>query len=459
MNSLDSKNFSIINKLAGDYFSLSPDSFIVFNKALMEGRELPEEFAAILKDSPDGRARFKAPVTINEKIDDGWRLWKEKYSSFFQTNKISYEEYYNNRVNSEDSKVQKLSKFISKWFFENTKSFIEQMARYNTLRIIYSFLAANDISKEKFFSDVFEKEENIKAAVETCQAMKLSAKDGKLKIKFSVSKNEKSFSLYITLEKFSKIPYLESLINYYILKSNEEVGRVALPKSKDLEIVFSTNFADWFLCSTSESWSSCLSLTANYSSAYWAGLPGTITDKNRALVYLTDGKKKNYEGIEVDRIITRSWVLLMSNGKKDVLHFVNEYPGGFSLFGLTKEILKGFFENILSIKDLDEYYTSKYPFVGLFHSADQKAYIISSIFFDTTYLRFIKANKDECLFKHCVGGRGGSCYGFSKNTNRIENDYGHIDLDSSYNGEEDAGSGLEYLKNTGKTIADNIVTG
>ena len=95
----------------------------------------------------------------------------------------------------------------------------------------------------------------------------------------------------------------------------EKAAESSLSKNKKLFIVISLNFADWFLCSTRESWTSCLSLESSYSDLYWSGLPGLIGDKNRAMIYITDKTKKNYKGIITDKFIARSWMLSMRSEK------------------------------------------------------------------------------------------------------------------------------------------------
>jgi hypothetical protein len=90
-----------------------------------------------------------------------------------------------------------------------------------------------------------------------------------------------------------------------------------------LKVVLSFNFADWFLCSTSESWTSCMSLESEYSDCYWSGLPGLIVDKNRCMIYITDGVKKEYNNIITDRFLFRAWGLLDENNE---LYIPMVYP-------------------------------------------------------------------------------------------------------------------------------------
>jgi hypothetical protein len=114
------------------------------------------------------------------------------------------------------------------------------------------------------------------------------------------------------------------LVSKHINRTYAELsGNKFSMKDKNYSLVLSLNFADWFLCSSGESWTSCLNLDSGYSGAYWSGLPGTIIDKNRALLYFTTGEKKEYQGITVDKITKRSWVLL---DRDDIFHIIRFFP-------------------------------------------------------------------------------------------------------------------------------------
>lgn len=129
----------------------------------------------------------------------------------------------------------------------------------------------------------------------------------------------------------SDIPFYsgeeERVIDNFLDENYKEIGRVKLPKS-GIDIVLSCNFEDWLFCSTGETWGSCLDLRSEY--MYWGGLPGLVGDKNRAMIYVTDNRQKNphpeNEHFKVDRILSRSWVLLDENG---VMRLVKFYPNQY----------------------------------------------------------------------------------------------------------------------------------
>ena len=119
------------------------------------------------------------------------------------------------------------------------------------------------------------------------------------------------------------IHYEEKKCADNIVKSFEKIG--AYKKSaKELDFVISLNPIDWLLSSTAESFSSCFNI--NNSSGgyqYCLGLPFLCGDKNRMMLYITDGRKKEFEGIKVDSVQTRTWCILNENGNFNIVKW---YP-------------------------------------------------------------------------------------------------------------------------------------
>jgi hypothetical protein len=155
----------------------------------------------------------------------------------------------------------------------------------------------------------------------------------------------------------------------YIIEDIEKIlgRRITNSKNSKCQVVLSLNFVDWFLCSTSESWSSCLNLESDYEQSYWSGLPGTVIDKNRAMLYITNGKRKNYSGIETDKMLCRTWVLL---DKEDLLNVVRFFP--HSIFEL--ESLSDKYFNGKLVRQSDNY-ESKHKISLLSHDNGDSCYI------------------------------------------------------------------------------------
>ena len=165
-----------------------------------------------------------------------------------------------------------------------------------------------------------------------------------------------------------------------------KIGEYKLPKVKDLYLVLSLNFVDWFLCSTAENWHSCLNLNSDYQSAFWSGLPGLIIDKNRAMIYLTDGEEKEYRGIKTDRLISRTWGIL---SEYDSINTIKEYP--INIISNTLLV-----DNFKNIKEINKSFKSKHPIDFLFNKSGY------SIF---PYLDKSKLDKDHFIIG--TDGHGG----------------------------------------------------
>ena len=160
--------------------------------------------------------------------------------------------------------------------------------------------------------------------------------------KIIINKNERKLVKYIEEMLFETLPLkdaysmlglypehindpkksLEWIKKYFKDKINE-IGALKTPDT-GLQVVLSYNFADWFLCSAGEKWSSCVSLECEYGGSYWTGLPGLVGDKNRVFLYVTDGVKKKYNGIVVDRLLSRAWLVM---SRKNQIHSLRFYPG------------------------------------------------------------------------------------------------------------------------------------
>jgi hypothetical protein len=178
-----------------------------------------------------------------------------------------------------------------------------------------------------------------------------------------------------------------------------KIGTKKIPNS-GLEIVISLNFADWFLCSAGEKWSSCISLDSGYERAFWSGLPGLIGDKNRAMVYITDGKKKNYHGIITDRFISRSWVVLVRSKEQETKNetcftMVREYPSSIGLKSIAEKLfgikLYGYdYEEEDSLRE----FVGRYYIELLWHKVKNIEFF-NSIYFDNLNIKIAHKNVAE----------------------------------------------------------------
>lgn len=127
------------------------------------------------------------------------------------------------------------------------------------------------------------------------------------KIELTEGKHKNVRKLYKTI--FSKIDIHKEEGKEVIADYLNTIDQKRLPK-ETVYFVVSFNYADMFLSATRENWSSCLNLESGFYGSYWAGLPSIIMDSNRGMFYITDKKSKEYNGIKVDRVISRSWAFI-----------------------------------------------------------------------------------------------------------------------------------------------------
>lgn len=160
----------------------------------------------------------------------------------------------------------------------------------------------------------------------------------------------------------------KEIIEHNISCRYQNISLLRLPKNKNLFVCLSVDFADWFLSSTGESWTSCIDLESDFPNCFWAGLPGLVADKNRCLIYLGDEdlEPKDYFGIKVDHIINRTWCLL---DNFDTLFIVKNYP--FLMF--NENNLSQLFG--LKFKDMNEEFKTKYDIEPLFNVDNKTCFI------------------------------------------------------------------------------------
>lgn len=109
----------------------------------------------------------------------------------------------------------------------------------------------------------------------------------------------------------------------WIVRCFERIG-ASKKSAKKLQFVISFNPMDWLLSSTGEDWSSCFNIN-NQSGGYQycLGLPFLAGDKNRMLLYISDGSTKECVGIEAHHYQTRTWCLLDRSGSFNIVKW---YP-------------------------------------------------------------------------------------------------------------------------------------
>ncbi len=301
-------NKEVIYSIIKKYFSLEPQGLELV-KSNLESPQIDDAYMALGLDS-EHRKRWSL-AGLESEVDQGWINFERAFPTFISHYSMKYEDFRNNKITIDKNSV-KLRKALVAFYLENKENstgyFIGGMFR----RI--SGLIGSDIMKE--IDDVVRGKEAGKAH------------ENAIYHKFS---SVYSFYAYYR-DRYRHVPETkieEAYRDFMVSEINSKmdgIGVNKLPSSSKLELVLSCNYEDWFFCSTGNSWSSCLSLDGNY--GYWAGLPGLTTDRNRAMLYITNGEKKRPipyidEKVEVDKVIARSWVLLTESNEMNLVRF---YP-------------------------------------------------------------------------------------------------------------------------------------
>jgi formylmethanofuran dehydrogenase subunit E len=182
-----------------------------------------------------------------------------------------------------------------------------------------------------------------------------------------------------------------------VIEKMEKVGAYKLPIKSEMEVVMSLNFADWFLCSTAESWGSCINLESDFHGSFWTGLPGLTGDPNRCILYVTDRNKKEYLGIETEKILSRTWVLIDNFDKYFAIRY---FPQSILNIDALRKTIN------LPITNFDEFrgdFTAKHPITPLWFKNGKNSFIY----------------QDHCKFekgKKIIRAMGeGSLWSFDKN--------------------------------------------
>ena len=110
---------------------------------------------------------------------------------------------------------------------------------------------------------------------------------------------------------------------------SELVGKYKLPKT-DLYLVVSTNFDDFMMCSTGNNWTACTDLkTGDF--RYTA--LGNVFTKGRFIVYITDLKPKEFEGLQSYNMFFRCFGFINEDGQMvtNIWYPIKEYMAVDSL--------------------------------------------------------------------------------------------------------------------------------
>lgn len=329
LKEIDNLNAKIAKNLVGRHFSLSEKSFERFEE-LVDSPKSVDFINNMFKDSVDNRIRFELPASELEETDKGWDLFKHIFADFFEYAvgkfDFKYIDFRDNKILVGNNTI-KLKKVLEKYYLTEAEK----------IEIINSNFRIHDALREYY--------NTASCSFDTPKQKNVAIKDIK----------DKNIKKLITED-----------VKKYIIKKFEEIGVKKLPVKSKLEVVFSRNFVDYMLCSTGESWTSCLSMESHYSCCFWSGVPGLVVDPNRILIYVTDGTRKKWEGMEVDKFIQRTWAVFDDNDMFNILHWYE-----------TKKIKNKTIKNIsnLPIRIRKSDFIAKEKFVPLFFENGYSCFI------------------------------------------------------------------------------------
>jgi hypothetical protein len=292
----DRENNAIIKNLVKNHFALDEASLEYFNRQIDNPLIDDVYFKAFEKfESP--RIELDLPTKLQETLDYGWQnIVKIYFNDFLEETGATYENFKSNKIEI-NKNFFKFKKAIYKFCIDKMFKLIDDVVSLYTQDVTiknYAYDKRRYISR--FFPSVISREID------------------------SVLYN---YIYYYLTEEYNEAKIYKSYIEDNVDRAVNNVWRdVSNQKlsSDSLKIVITFSYADWFMCSTNESWGSCLALTGS-SANYWYGLPGLIGDKNRVMIYITRGDEKEYRGIKTHHYLYRTWALLDGKNRVNIVRW------------------------------------------------------------------------------------------------------------------------------------------
>ena len=356
-NEEDFKNFEAIEEIVKKRFSLSKDALEYFSKE-MYNPTLDEDIYNFFNKHNSSRVYFEIPEELEKTLDSGWIDFISEFERFVSEVSCSYSNYKNNKIKIGKSEF-KIPKAIYNYYREKLYEIKKECSvlcdRYkkNELDASSAKLLKRELTDTIFNSLKYSHVLGFVGA----RGINLLYDYAERYINSDYSTAEENFEVLLDRAKTS--------VDF----SWRGISQKKLNKNK-LYFVLSVNFADWFLCSTAENWSSCLALDGNAANFWW-GLPGLVGDKNRIMAYITTKEQKEFLGsVKTDKFCYRSWVL---KDKVNEMHFVRWFPAEFSRKGLSSFLLEKtgmhFSNQTFSEREINgQSFCSRHPIVHLYNT-------------------------------------------------------------------------------------------
>lgn len=387
---IEEENKKKIIEIVNKYFYLtdkSKEDFAYF----LQNQEHADAYK-LVAEQEDKRLFFDFPQENQEAFDESWKNFERNFDWFIRKHNLNYKNYIDNKTN-ENVK-------LSKAMFDDLA-----VKNKDCLDIIFRrFLTSRGIYNGKLLKAIIVDKDTEGYCVNKVYF------DDNLKIVFYCDKpnGKKTYLRKVIHQKTWKDALktigLQSIITS-ILNSNYLGNRVK--KNDNLKVCFSLNYADWFLCSTNNSWSSCLSM--ENSLGYWAGLAGLVCDRNRIMIFVTDMKEKEYMGVKSYNMIKRLWAFTCMDtaGKGDCILCNGVYPNKEKCFDLTIfNVFPKEYNIFYSKYDKDCTLIGKYFMPIIWHEGKKGKKFASSVYEDSFEKHF---TNDKNFIYYKTGEYGLTC--------------------------------------------------
>jgi len=289
---------------------------------------------------------------------------------------------------------------------DKTDQYLEDLIGLDSQRRAYFEIDATLLGEldqsYKIYNDALRETSNERKIAEICKLMKTGDIGEKAEL-FRAICDYQNYKVNRILFKKNTHKLFKVLLNSgFIDKQLEERISQARASLKNLRLVISRNPIDYLMCSTGQSFTSCMSILSETRSCYYMGLPYLTLDPNRAVIFLTDGIKeynlidtrsldskhplvmlfgpKAHAKVEYFNMLQRSWLLL---DKSSNLIIVRNFDNTKVRFTDILNEYKGYKDtNIYHAHSLDDYIDGKTVGKFPFNIGVNKGGYVASIYLD-----------------------------------------------------------------------------
>lgn len=309
------ENAKLIKNMVAKSFSLSPESYKLFCEYIDDPTLILNDKAKeLLKKYSDEVVDFRIPLDTEKIIKD--EAMKEVYFVIDTVNSVLFEFYREYRKFDNGCKITYDSVLENK------------ITVFGTERKVYRFLCSHskDIAGYLIkkagdspidFSNLGDLDEfGLRHLINVARRYHdVTDRETQLKVKIAKLLMNNSEGL------FYDVKTLSSTITDLFRITADIIGSLSISNKNKYKSYLTFNFADWFLASTGENWTSCINLDS--CTCFSWGLIGPMSCPDWGMVMVTRSDEKEWLSIKVPSIVSRTWVIYGDNEKYNT---VNWYP-------------------------------------------------------------------------------------------------------------------------------------